>query len=306
MRLKCLALALAALSWAIPGAAFADPPAVVASIKPVYSLIAGVMAGVGKPVLIVHGAASPHTYALRPSDARALDAAQLVFWVGPSMESFLAKPLPALAGRAEIVELDRALGIHTLPARIGGVWEPDLDAPAPAGPGTVDGHLWLDIDNAKAIVRLAAERLSALDPGNAASYAANARDLGSRLDALDREVRADFMPVAGKPFVVFHDAYQYLERRYALTAVGAISVDPDRQPGARRIEEIRAKIKATGAACVFGEPQFTPALLNTVTAGTGAHAGTLDDLGTDIPDGPELYFRLMRGVARALTDCLGP
>jgi len=306
MRLKCLALALAALSWAIPGAAFADPPAVVASIKPIYSLIAGVMAGVGKPVLIVHGAASPHTYALRPSDARALDAAQLVFWVGPSMESFLAKPLPALAGRAEIVELDRASGIHTLPARIGGVWEPDLDAPAPAGPGTVDGHLWLDIDNAKAIVRLAAERLSALDPGNAASYAANARDLESRLDALDRELRADFMPVAGKPFVVFHDAYQYLERRYALTAVGAISVDPDRQPGARRIEEIRAKIKATGAACVFGEPQFTPALLNTVTAGTGAHAGTLDDLGTDIPDGPELYFRLMRGVARALTDCLGP
>jgi len=306
MRLKCLALALAALSWAIPGAAFADPPAVVASIKPIYSLIAGVMAGVGKPVLIVHGAASPHTYALRPSDARALDAAQLVFWAGPSMESFLAKPLPALAGRAEIVELDRAPGIHTLPARIGGVWEPDLDAPAPAGPGTVDGHLWLDIDNAKAIVRLAAERLSALDPGNAASYAANARDLESRLDALDRELRADFMPVAGKPFVVFHDAYQYLERRYALTAVGAISVDPDRQPGARRIEEIRAKIKATGAACVFGEPQFTPALLNTVTAGTGAHAGTLDDLGTDIPDGPELYFRLMRGVARALTDCLGP
>ncbi|HTC18381.1 MAG TPA: zinc ABC transporter substrate-binding protein [Stellaceae bacterium] len=306
MRLKCLALALAALSWAIPGAAFADPPAVVASIKPIYSLIAGVMAGVGKPVLIVHGAASPHTYALRPSDARALDAAQLAFWVGPSMESFLAKPLPALAGRAEIVELDRAPGIHTLPARIGGVWEPDLDAPAPAGPGTVDGHLWLDIDNAKAIVRLAAERLSALDPGNAASYAANARDLESRLDALDRELRADFMPVAGKPFVVFHDAYQYLERRYALTAVGAISVDPDRQPGARRIEEIRAKIKATGAACVFGEPQFTPALLNTVTAGTGAHAGTLDDLGTDIPDGPELYFRLMRGVARALTDCLGP
>jgi zinc transport system substrate-binding protein len=305
MRLKYLALALVASSWAVPGAAFADPPAVVASIKPVYSLVAAVMAGVGKPALIVHGAASPHTYSLRPSDARALDAAQLVFWVGPSMESFLAKPLQALAGRAEIVEIDRAPGINTLPARIGGVWERDLDAPVPAGSGTVDGHLWLDIDNAKAIVHLAAERLSALDPGNAARYAANARDLESRLGALDQELRADFLPLASKPFVVFHDAYQYLERRYALAAVGAISVDPDRQPGARRIEEIRAKIKATGAVCVFGEPQFTPALLNTVTAGTGAHAGTLDDLGTGIPDGPELYFRLMRGIASALTDCLG-
>jgi zinc transport system substrate-binding protein len=305
MRLKCLALALAALSWATPQATLADPPAVVASIKPVYSLVAGVMAGMGTPVLIVHGAASPHTYSLRPSDARALEAARLVFWVGPSMESFLVKPLQALSGQAEIIELDHAPGITTLPARIGGVWEPDLDAPAPAGPGTVDGHLWLDIDNAKAIVRTAAERLSALDPGNAARYAANARDLESRLGALDQELRADFFPLAGKPFVVFHDAYQYLARRYALDTVGAISVDPDRQPGARRIEEIRAKIVASHAGCVFGEPQFTPALLNTVTAGTGARAGTLDDLGTDIPDGPALYFRLMRGVARALTDCLG-
>ncbi len=126
-----------------------------------------------------------------------------------------------------------------------------------------------------------------------------------RLGALDQELRADFFPLGGKPFVVFHDAYQYLARRYALDTVGAISVDSVRRPGAGRIEEIRAKIVASHAGCVFGGPQSTPALLNTVTAGTGAHAGTLDDLGTDIPDGPELYFRLMRGVAHALTDCLG-
>lgn len=303
MRLKCLALALAALSGASPQAASADPPEVVASIKPVYSLVAGVMAGMGTPVLIVRGAASPHTYSLRAEDAHALDAARLVFWVGPGMESFLVKPLQTLSGRAEIVELDRAPGITTLPMRVGGMWEPDLDAPA--GPGTVDGHLWLDIDNAKAIVSLAAERLATLDPGNAARYDANARDLESRLGALDRELRADFFPLGGKPFVVFHDAYQYLARRYALDMVGAISIDPGRQPGPGRIEEIRAKIAASHAICVFGAPRLTPALLNTVTAGTGARAGTLDDLGADIPEGPELYFHLMRGVARALTDCLG-
>jgi len=303
MRLKYLAFALAALSWTLPQAALADPPVVVASIKPVYSLVAGVMAGMGTPVLIVHGAASPHDYSLRAEDARALDAARPVFWVGPGMESFLVKPLQALSGRTEIVEFDRAPGVTTLPARIGGMWEPDLDAPA--GSGNVDGHLWLDIDNAKVIVRLAAERLAALDPGNAARYDANARDLESRLGALDQELRADFFPLGGKPFVVFHDAYQYLARRYALDTVGAISVDSVRRPGAGRIEEIRAKIVASHAGCVFGGPQSTPALLNTVTAGTGAHAGTLDDLGTDIPDGPELYFRLMRGVAHALTDCLG-
>jgi zinc transport system substrate-binding protein len=177
MRLKYLAFALAALSWTLPQAALADPPVVVASIKPVYSLVAGVMAGMGTPVLIVHGAASPHDYSLRAEDARALDAARPVFWVGPGMESFLVKPLQALSGRTEIVEFDRAPGVTTLPARIGGMWEPEPDAPA--GSGNVDGHLWLDIDNAKVIVRLAAERLAALDPGNAARYDANARDLES-------------------------------------------------------------------------------------------------------------------------------
>jgi zinc transport system substrate-binding protein len=303
MRHKWLVPLAVLAAFAVPRAQ-ATPPAVVASIKPVYSLIAGVMAGVGTPTLIVGGAASPHAYSLRPSDARALAAAQLVFWVGPSMESFLVKPLAALSGGAEVVELDRAPGVTTLRAREGGAWEPDADAPPPVASETVDGHLWLDIGNARAIVRDAASRLAALDPVNAERYGANARDLERKLDALDQELRADFFPLAGRPFVVFHDAYQYLEHRYALEAVGAISVDPDRPIGARRIADIRAKIVSSGTRCVYGEPQFTPALLATVTDGTGARAGTLDDLGTDLPDGPGLYFSLMRNIAGALSDCL--
>jgi zinc transport system substrate-binding protein len=303
MRHKWLILGLAALAVAASPAR-AAPPQVVASIKPLHSLIAGIMAGVGTPTLIVNGAASPHTYALRPSDARALAAAKLVFWIGPSMESFLVKPLAALSGGAEIVELDHAAGVTVLRAREGGVWEPDADAPPPAGADTIDGHLWLDIGNARAIVRVAASRLEALDPANAERYGANTREIDARLDALDQEMRADFFSLAGRPFVVFHDAYQYLEHRYALDIVGAISVDPDRPIGARRIAEIRAKLVSSGAHCVYGEPQFTPALLATVTDGTGARAGTLDDLGTGLPDGPGLYFSLMRNIAGALSDCL--
>ena len=303
MRHKWLILGLAALAVAASPAR-AAPPQVVASIKPLHSLIAGIMAGVGTPTLIVNGAASPHTYALRPSDARALAAAKLVFWIGPSMESFLVKPLAALSGGAEVVELDHAAGVTVLRAREGGVWEPDADAPPLAGTDTIDGHLWLDIGNARAIVRVAVARLAALDPANAERYGANARDFEAKLDALDQEMRADFFPLAGRPFVVFHDAYQYLEHRYALDIVGAISVDPDRPIGARRIAEIRAKLVSSGAHCVYGEPQFTPALLATVTDGTGARAGTLDDLGTGLPDGPGLYFSLMRNIAGALSDCL--
>lgn len=178
-------------------------------------------------------------------------------------------------------------------------------AAAAAEVAHLDGHLWLDPENARAIVRIAAASLARRDPANAARYEANAAGLETRLSALDQELRAQFFPLAGRPFIVFHDAYQYLERRYALDAVGAISVDPDRQPGAKRIVDIRAKIRSSGARCVFGEPQFKPALLATVTEGIPIRTGTLDDLGADETPGPALYFMVLRGLAQSLSDCLG-
>lgn len=287
---------------ALPARAAA--PDIVVSIKPLHSLVAAVMAGVGEPRLIVGGANSPHTYSLRPSDAEALRSARLVVWVGPTLEGFLAKPLQALATGADIVELDRAPSIHVLRARVGGLWEADADAPK-ATAIDADGHLWLDPDNARAIADLAAARLGALDPGNRERYAANARALDARIAALDERLRAQLAPVRTVPFVVFHDGYQYLERRYGLDAIGSITVDPEHQPGARRIAEIRAKIEATGARCVFAEPEFTPALVDTVVSGTKAATATLDGLGAAIPPGPDLYLTLMNGLGEALATCLG-
>jgi zinc transport system substrate-binding protein len=285
-----------------PGAAWADPPRVVASIKPVHSLIAGVMAGIGNPALLVPDAASPRTYSLRPSDSRALARADFVFWVGPGMERTLAKPLAALAGGAEIIELDRATGVTVLPRRRGRPWTPGPDSPP--GVPYPDGHLWLDPGNARAIVRLAADSFARRDPANAARYQANAADLETRLAALDNELRAQFFPLAGQPFLVSRDAYQYLERRYALAAIGAIPLDPDRPPAAGRIPEIRARIRASGARCIFGDPDTRPSLLIAVTEGTGVRTGTLDALGVNMTPGPALYFAVLRGIARALSDCL--
>lgn len=303
-----LAIAAGLILSALSASARAEPR-VVASIKPIHSLVAGVMAGIGTPTLIVHGAGSPHTYSLRPSEARALNRAALIFWIGPVYEGFLQRPLSTLSDNIKIVKLMDAPGVHVLPAREGGAWEPD-EHDHTHGHGAVpaseiDGHLYLDPENAKAIVRAAVTALSALDATNAPRYASNGDAVIARLDALDGELRAALAPIRGKPFIVFHDAYQYFEQRYGLNAVGSMTVSPERQPGARRLHRLREKIATLKAVCVFAEPQFEPALVQTVTEGTSAKTATLDPLGTAAPPGPDAYFEILRGLGRSLTDCLG-
>lgn len=300
-------LAWALLLLAVP--ARAEAPRVAVSIKPIHSLVAGVMAGVATPDLIVRGAASEHGYTLRPSDAKRLSEANLVFWVGPFLETYLVQPLATLAGKATVVEIATAPGVTLLPARGGGTWEPDEDAPQPAGDQPLlskDPHLWLDPANAVAIARVAARQLSTLDPPNAARYSANETALERRLLALDAQLKTELAPVRGQGFVVFHDAYQYFERRYDLSAIGSIMIDPDHQPGARRLSEMHEKIVATGARCVFREPQFEPALVQTVTEGTAARSATLDPLGAELPEGPDLYPKLLQTLADSLVGCLRP
>lgn len=290
------------------------PPDVVVTVKPLHSLAAGVMQGVGEPYLLVRGAASPHAFSLRPSDARALDGADLVVWVGPSLEAFLERPLASLAGDAATLTLSDVPGMELVETRAGGTWEPhahdhghthDHGADHKHQAGEVDGHIWLDPRNARRIVASIAAELSRIDPARAATYQANAQSMAERLDALDRELAAALTPVADRPFIVFHDAYHYLERRYGLNAVGAITVSPDQRPGARRLTALRDRIKQLGAACVFAEPQFEPTLVRTVAEGTPARTGVLDPEGASLPDGPDLYFTLMRFNAKALTGCLG-
>ncbi|HWR98051.1 MAG TPA: zinc ABC transporter substrate-binding protein [Candidatus Methanoperedens sp.] len=281
-------------------------PRVAVSLKPVHALVAGVMEGVGAPELILRGAGSPHTYSLKPSEARLLEEAQVIFWVGNVLESFLARPLAALGSRARIVELLRAPGITALPARAGGSWnERGGHENADHGAETrLDGHLWLDPENAKAIARAAADALGQADPANRERYAANAARLAARIDLLDAELAATLAPARGLPYVVFHDAYRYFEQRYALRAVGSITVSPERSPGAKRVREIRGEIVRLGARCVFGEPQFPPALLATLTEETGARTGELDPLGAGLPAGPEAWFALMRALGASLAGCL--
>jgi zinc transport system substrate-binding protein len=328
---RLIAAGLAAGLLSLPGSAAAEPPEVVASIKPIHSLAAAVMTGVGAPALLVEGSASPHSYALRPSDAARLEAADIVFWIGPALESYLARPLAGLAADARVITLADLPGLVRHPPRDGGVWEPHEHVAAthqhtPDGAsaheeieadahehehddvpqaGAIDPHLWLDPGNAQVIAGAMAEALAAVDQENAATYRANAAALAERIAALDAELAQLLAPVRDRPFVVFHDAYQYFETHYGLAAAGSITVSPEQAPGARRLAEIGAAIAARSAACVFREPQFEPALVELVVEGTGARQAELDPEGTALAAGPELYVALMRGLGRVIADCLG-
>lgn len=285
-------------------------PDVVASIAPVHSLVAKVMAGVGEPRLLVAGGISPHTYALKPSDAKALAKARAVFWIGPELERFLEKPLSALAGDVRVVRLGKAEGVRVLPTRKAGAWaeaaRDDGDKHGHDDHDEVDAHLWLDPSNAARMVDAVVAALIRVDAVNAARYQANGERTLAALRGLETEIRTTLEPVAGVPYLVFHDAFQYFEARFGLTALGAVAVGSERSPGARRLTELRQRIRDQGAVCMFTHPHFEPALAKTVIEGTGARIGVLDDLGAGLDPGPGLYDELLWSLARSLVSCLKP
>ena len=284
---------------------------VVSSVKPLHSLVSGVMEGIASPDLIVKGSASPHTYSLRPSQARQLEDADLVFWMGHELESFLEQPLEAIATKAHIVELIDSSKLKKIKMREGGMFDAhahddhdEHEGHDDHGHGEFDVHVWLDPENAKVLVDEIKLALIELDPVNASKYESNSNKMNMKLDQLIDEVSKKLESEQGKGYVVFHDAYQYFEQRFGMSAVGSITVSPEVVPGANRIRELKEKINELNAHCVFSEPQFEPKLVSTVIEGTQANTGVLDPLGASIKDGPELYFTLIRNMADSLHECL--
>ncbi len=296
-------LALAIVGFCSPAAA----DGIVATIKPLHSLVSFVTAGVAKPHLLIKGAASPHGYALRPSDAEALENARVIFRVDEDFEATLFGPIRTLGREARVVSLFRAPGMVLRSLRLNAAFERH-DHAHHAEADENHGHgkrAEADEHHDERRQHAAYDLHVWLDPANASVYAKNGRELASRLDALIKEVGETLAPVRGKPFIVFHDAYQYFEERFGLTAAGAIALAPERLPGAQRVAEIRARSRETSAACVFREPQFSSSLVDVVVEGTNTRTGVLDPLGAAMEDGPELYFSLVRAMAASFRKCVG-
>ncbi|MEQ8331895.1 zinc ABC transporter substrate-binding protein [Nisaea sp.] len=295
---------------------------VVTSMPPVHSLVAKVMAGAGEPHLLLRNGQSPHDYALRPSDARAIENADLVFLVSHTIETFLDAAVDRDGDNGgRVVELSEVKGVTHLPVREGTLWDsPEHDEGAEHGHGDHDKdgqdehaghdhgpddpHVWLSPSNAVAFVRAIAASLVAHDPDRAALYNANAEAAVQDLEKLSATVRQKLAPVRDRPFLVFHDAYQYFEAAFDLTAAGAISLGTGAPPGAARLQALRQRVADGGIRCIFREVQFRPRLAEVVAEGSGVKLSTLDPVGSTIPFGPDAYNALMLGLADGFESCL--
>ena len=308
--------AAAALAVGIGAAPALAEIKVAATIKPVHSLVAAVMGSVGEPALLLDGPASPHVTALRPSQARIIEDSDIVFAVGEGLEAFLQRLIETDDG-TRIVELAEAPGIELLDYRDDDHADDHDDHDDHAQDdkdrdhegddhehGDVNPHIWLDPANARAMANHIAEVLGTADPANTDSYSDNAEAVIDDLNALESELADRLSPVKDRPFLVFHDAYPYFEARFGLAGLGAIVLNPETPPGARRLQEIRHRIEESGVACVFSEPQFEIGYVTTVLEGTGARTASLDPLGVNVEPGPDAYRRMLTELADTLADCL--
>ncbi len=306
-RMKQCFLAATLLSAVGGHAALAEVPNVAADIAPVQSLVARVMDGLGTPTVIVRPGASPHGYAMRPSEAGALQEADAVFWIGPALTPWLEGAIDTLAGRASVTPLLEAPGTNVLAFRSGDRFGPqeheghDRDAHAREGQ---DPHAWLDPRNAQVWLDVIAQRLGDMDPDNAKAYRANAGAGRAEIAALEAELQDALAPVRDVPFVVFHDAFHYFEARFGLAASGAIALGDASDPGPARIAAVRQTVQGLGVRCVLSEPAFNPSLVQTVMEGSGARTGLVDPMGSDIAPGAAFYPALLRRVGAALIGCL--
>lgn len=291
------------------------PPKVVVTIKPVHSLVLQVMGETGVPRLIVNGAASPHSYSLKPSDAKMIADADVVIRVSEAVEPFTAKSLKNTKKSAVVVSLIDAPGLALLKKRDDPNFESHEHAKADRhghghdhdkAEGDIDGHVWLDPANAVIIVDYVADRLGEKDPARAAVYRANAAKAKELLEALARELDAGLKAVAGRPYVVFHDAYQYFEARFGLTPVGAVTVNPEVPPSGKRLATLRDKIQKLGASCIFSEPNFEAKVVKVLSEGTQARTAQLDPEAATLTPGADLYGTLMRSMAQSMRGCLLP
>ena len=299
---------------------------VVASIKPIHSLVSYVMDGVGKPDVIVDGYNSPHGFSLKPSHAKMIENADLIIWVGEDLEAFLEKPLNTIAKKAVNIEIMDLSGIKKLKFRDKNIFEghddhghghkekkhddhghghkekkhDDHEHEGHAH-GEHDPHVWLDPMNAKVIVKEIEKQLVKLDPDNSSKYKANSKKAQSELDNLTKNIKGDLK--GNLRFVVFHDAYQYFENRFGIKVLGALTVNPDVLPGAEQLSEIREVIEHEKVNCLFSEPQFNPAIIKSIAKDTKIKTGVLDPLGATLDKGKGMYSDLLQSMYASFKGC---
>ncbi|UZE23861.1 zinc ABC transporter substrate-binding protein [Pseudomonas sp. B21-056] len=278
---------------------------VLTSIKPLQLIAAAVQDGVAVPEVLLPPGASPHHYALRPSDVRKVQSVDLLYWIGPDMEGFLPRVLNGRTLPSVAVQELPGLKLRHFAEDSQSHTDDDGDEhDHDHRPGTIDAHLWLSPINARVIAAKMAADLSAADPANAARYQSNLQGFNQRLDALDTRLKSRLAGIAGKPYFVFHEAFDYFEDTYGLKHAGVFAVAAEVQPGAQHVAAMRTRLQAVGKTCVFSEPPLRPRLAETLVAGLPVKLAELDALGGYTPATAQGYEQLLEKLGNDLAGCL--
>ncbi len=314
---------------------------VVTTIKPLHSLVSSVMKGIGEPSLIIEGTNNPHTFVFKPSHAKMIEEADIIFWIGEDLEAFMEKPLDSLAEESQVISFMALSSIEKLKFREKNIFDDhdghedeheghededdhghkdddhdddhdghedeheghddDHNDAHAHAHGEFDAHIWLDPVNAKKMVLEIAHELSDLDPNNKVKYEDNAN---ATIKSLDELVDSN-KKILSKDisYVVFHDAYQYFENRFGVIPAGALTLNPDVLPGAKQIADIQDVINDKGIKCIFSEPQYNPKIIETIGNDMKISTGVMDPLGAYIDAGPSMYSDLINGIANSIKDC---
>ncbi|WP_329516843.1 zinc ABC transporter substrate-binding protein [Pseudomonas moraviensis] len=277
---------------------------VLTSIKPLQLIAAAVQDGVAIPEVLLPPGASPHNYALRPSDVRKVQSVDLLYWIGPDMEGFLPRVLGGRSLPSVAVQDLPGLKLRHFGADNHSHAEEADEHDHDHRPGSLDAHLWLSPDNARVIADKMAADLSAADPANAQRYQSNAKAFDERLDALDQRLKKRLANVEGKPYFVFHEAFDYFEDAYGLKHAGVFAVAAEVQPGAQHVAAMRKRLQEVGKTCVFSEPPLRPRLAETLVAGLPVKLAELDALGGYTPATAQGYEQVLEKLGNDLAGCL--
>ena len=290
---------------------------VVTTIKPLHSLISRIMETRGEPQLIIEGTNNPHTFVFKPSHAKMIEEADIVFWIGENLEAFMEKPLNSLAKDTKKIAFMDSESIEKLKFREENIFDDNDDHDDHDGHddehddhaghhdghnhGEFDVHIWLDPENAKEMVKIIRDELIKIDPEGQRQYSVNAAGATLELDNLINNVEKELSKDVS--YIVFHDAYQYFETRFGVKSAGALTLNPDVLPGAKQIADVQDLISDKGIKCIFSEPQYNPKIIETIGNDMNISTGVMDPLGAFIDAGPTMYVELINGIANSIKEC---
>ena len=280
---------------------------VIATIKPLYSLVASVMGTKGELDLMVNSGLDPHIYRLKPSNIRQIHDSDVIFYIDPELEVFLKRILNRPYKNFTAVPLARQDDIYLIPYRTNKIWYNDHSGRKRHGAANEESlqdlHIWLNPSNARRMVEIIEETLSRLDPANSLTYIQNSRKTITRIYNMEEDIREKLRPLRDKPMIVYHDAFQYFEKSFALKSIGAIILKSDQSPSVKHIKQLKKLAKEKNVTCVLGAPGAHPRIATVVMSGTNAGFSIVDPLGLYIEKGPDLYFDMMTDIAQSIADC---